>query len=111
MTIKIISDRENKKERGYREVIGCGVSTPSDSMIEFRLNTGEGGYVLLWMTCQEARNFCKLLNNSLLYHEEFGEQNTYVPVDRYAPGYDPKDYMATQARMKTGKVTTTIEYS
>ena len=81
MVLRIISDRENKNERGYQEVTGVSVAMPSDGMIEIPLKIAGGEYVKLWMTCKSAREFCDMLNNSLLYHEEFGEQNVYVAVD------------------------------
>jgi hypothetical protein len=108
MSIKIISDKETKKERGYREIVSDGVSTPSDGMIEILLRTSEGECLKLWMTCKRARGFCDALNNSLLYHDEFGEQNAYVEVDRTVPGYDPKDYVDMQTRHKSSPVTNTF---
>jgi hypothetical protein len=108
MTVRIVSDIESKTKRGYRQVLGCGITGPSDGMIEFRFNTGEDGYALLWMTCAEARTFCKMLDDSLLYHEEFGGQNAYVHVDRTVPGYNPNDYMNLQLQQKTGEVTKTF---
>ena len=98
--MRIVSDRESKLRRGYREVISSTVDAPSDGMIEFRLKTGTGEYIGLWMTCENARSFCDMLHSSLLYHEEFGEQNVYDYVDRSALGYDPRDYMGVQALRK-----------
>ena len=63
------------------------------------------------MTCEKARKFCDMLHDSLLYHEEFGEQNVYSPVDRSEPGYDPENYIATQARMKSGNDLPLVEFS
>jgi len=75
--LTIVSDRKSKMERGYREVLSCSVSAPSDGMIEFRLKVAEGEYANLWMTCDRARIFCNMLHNFLLDHEKFGEQNVY----------------------------------
>jgi hypothetical protein len=108
MAVRITTDRENKKERGYNEVIGFGVGTASDGMVEILLNTGADGYVKIWMSCERARRLCDALNDSILYHEEFGEQNMYVAVDRSAHGYNPQDHIDAQKRMKIDRVTTTI---
>jgi len=77
--LKIDSSIENKTARGCREALSCGVVAPSDGMIELRFGVGENEYIQLWMSCERARNFCDMLNDNLLLHEELGVRNTYPP--------------------------------
>jgi len=110
MTIKINSDVESKRKRGYCEVVFSGVATPSDGMIEFSLHAPNGEDHKFWMTCEKARTLCKMLNDALLYHEEFGAMNVYAPVDRSVPCYNPQDYMEMQHKNSSGEITTTLEF-
>jgi hypothetical protein len=83
---------------GCLEVVSTIVTAPSDGLIGFQLKTAGGERVAIRMTCKKARAFCDMLHDSLLYHEEFGEQYAYNYVDRYVPGYDPKDCMVMQSQ-------------